>query len=85
MSRRQQLDLRVTGHQALALVEQLAGVPGGSRHHRYPDFGTSMQVKVTRLGDRDPKVAAAQLGDERPDDGPLLFQGADVAKQHVKG
>ena len=44
-----------------------------------------MQVKVTCLGDRDPGVAAAQLGDERPDDGPLLFQGADVAKQHVKG
>jgi len=74
VSRRQQLNLRVTRHQPLALVEQLAGVPGGGRHRRYPDFGTPMQVKVTRLGDRDPRVAAAQLGDERPDDGPLLFQ-----------
>jgi hypothetical protein len=43
-----------------------------------------MQVKVTRLGDRDTGVAAAQLGDERPDDGPLLLERADVAKQHVK-
>ena len=43
-----------------------------------------MQVKVTCLGDRDTGVAAAQLGDERPDDGPLLLERADVAKQHVE-
>jgi hypothetical protein len=85
VSRGQQLNLRVPRHQPLALVEQLAGVPGSGRHHRYPDFGSPVQVKVTRFGDRDPRVAAAQLGDERPDDGPLLFQRADVAKQHVKG
>ena len=43
-----------------------------------------MQVKVTRLGDRDAGVAAAQLGDERPDDGPLLLERVNVAKQHVE-
>ena len=43
-----------------------------------------MQVKVTCLGDRDAWVAATQLGDERPDDGPLLLERADVAKQHIK-
>jgi hypothetical protein len=85
VSCRQQLNLRVAGHQPLALLEQLAGVPGGGRHRRYPDFGSPVQVKVTRFGDRDPRVAAAQLGDQRLDDGPLLFQRADVAKQHVKG
>ena len=85
MSRGQQLNLRVAGHQPLALLEQLAGVPGSGRHRRYPDFGSPVQVKVTRFGDRDPGVAAAQLRDERPDDGPLVFQRADIAKQHVKG
>jgi hypothetical protein len=59
VSRGQQLDLWVADHQPLALVEQLAGVPGGGRHRRYPDFGSPVQVKVTRFGDRDPRVAAA--------------------------
>jgi hypothetical protein len=27
----------------------------------------------------------AQVGDERPDDGALLFQRAHVAQQHVQG
>src|ERR1700722_3215239 len=43
-----------------------------------------MQVKVTSFGDRDAGVAAAPPRGERPDDAPLLFQRADVAKQHVK-
>ena len=38
---------------------------------------------MTGLGDRDARVAAPQFRDERPDDGPLLFQRADVAQQHV--
>jgi hypothetical protein len=81
---RQQLDLWMGRHQALALVEHLAGVPCAAGHHRYPDLRSPMQVKMTGLGDRDPGVPAAQLGHERPDDGPLLFQRADVAQQHVQ-
>jgi hypothetical protein len=68
----------------LALVKQLGGVPCGGGHYGYPDFGTAMQVKVTRLGDRDTGIAAAQLGDQRPHDAPLLLEGVDIAKQHVE-
>ena len=71
-------------HQALAVVEYLGGVSRGVGHYRYPDLGPSMQVKMARLGDRDTRVATAQLGDERPDDGPLLLERADVAEQHVE-
>jgi hypothetical protein len=74
MSRGQQLDFWVRRDDPLALVEQLGRVSRGVGHHRYPDFSTSMQVEVTRFGDRDAGVAAAQLGDERPDDATLLFQ-----------
>jgi len=81
---RQQLNFRAGGHQALALVKHLVGVSRGVRHHRYPDLGPPMQVKVTCLGDRDAGEPAAQLGDNRPDDGPLLLERADIAKQHVE-
>ena len=39
---------------------------------------------MTGLGDCDAGVPAAQFRDERPDDGPLLLQRADVAQQHVE-
>ena len=38
---------------------------------------------MTGLGDGDTGETAPQFRDERPDDGPLLFQRADVAQQHV--
>jgi len=43
-----------------------------------------MQVKVTCLGDRDPRVATAQLSDERPHNAPLLLKRVNVTKQHVE-
>jgi hypothetical protein len=74
----------VSRHHALAFVEHLARVRGGGGDHRYPDLGTPMQVKMTRLGHRYARVVATEFGDERPDDGPLLFERADVAQQHVE-
>jgi len=38
---------------------------------------------MTRFGNCDAGIPAPQFRDKRPDDGPLLFQRADVAKQHV--
>jgi len=43
-----------------------------------------MQVKMTCLGDCDPRAATAQLGDERPHNAPLLLERVNVAKQHVE-
>ena len=83
MSRRQQLNLRVAGHQPLALVEQLAGVPGGGRHRRYPDFGTPMQVEVTCLSGCDGETSL-KLGHDRPYDAALLLEGVHVAEQQVE-
>ncbi len=37
------------------------------------------------LGYRHAGMPSAQFGDERPDDGALLFQRAYVAQQHVQG
>jgi hypothetical protein len=48
-------------------------------HDRHPDLGPPVQVKVTRLGDRDAGETAAQFSDERPDDAPLFFQRVHVA------
>jgi hypothetical protein len=39
---------------------------------------------VAGLGPRDNRELVAQRRDERPDDGPLLFERADVAQQHVE-
>ena len=69
--------------QALAVGEHRGGVGRGGGHDSYPDFGTPVQVKMTCFGYRDAGMPAPQLRDERPDDGPLLFQRADVAQQHV--
>jgi hypothetical protein len=80
----QQLYLRAARHEALAFLEHLRGVPCGIGHHRYPDLDAPIQVKVTRLGDRDTREAATELRDERPDDAPLLFQRVDIAKQHIE-
>src|SRR5579864_2287241 len=70
---RQQLDLRVPGHQALALGEHAHRVRGRRGHHGYADLGPPVQVEVAGLGDRDTRIAPAQLGDERPDDGSLAL------------
>src|SRR5262249_33803928 len=59
------------------------GVGRGGGNDRHSDLGTPVQVKMTGLGDGDAGETAPQFGDERPDDGPLGFQRADVAQQHV--
>jgi hypothetical protein len=40
---------------------------------------------VASLGHRHAGEMPAQVSDERPDDGALLFQRAHVAQQHVQG
>src|ERR1700726_1920768 len=82
---RQQLDLGVPGHQALALGEHAHRVRGCRGHHGHADLGPPVQVQVTGLGHRDAGIAPAQLGDERPDDGTFAFQRVHVAQQHVQG
>src|SRR4051794_32164078 len=72
-SRRQQLDLRPPGDEALALVEHVAAVLCVRRHDGDADRGASMQVEVTGLGCGDVE-ASPQLCDDRPHDGSLLLQ-----------
>ena len=81
---RQQLDLRMSGHQAFALGEHAHRVRGRRGHHGYPDLGPLVQVQVAGLGHRDARVAPAQLGDERPDDGTFRLQRVHVAQQQVE-
>jgi len=83
VARRQQLDLAPPGDEALAVLEHLDDVAMCRRHRGHSYLGAPVQVRVTGLRRRHFE-AAAQLGDDRPHDRPLLFQRMDVAQQQVK-
>src|SRR5829696_1404175 len=69
----QQLHLGVFRNQPLASVEQLAHVRGVGGDGGDADLRPAMQVGVAHFG-RGHRVPPAQLGHDRPYDGPLLLQ-----------
>jgi len=79
----EQIGLRSLRHQALGGVQHLdhvltVGGDQGDTHRR-----ATVQVLVADLGCRD-REPTLQLGDDRPDDGPLLLEGVDVAEEQVQ-
>ena len=72
-SDRQQLDFGTGGYQSLGGVENRDHMRAVRGHNGHSDTGAPVQVQMAGLGCRDGEFAM-KFGDDRPDDGPLLFQ-----------
>lgn len=69
----QQLQFGMRRHQPLTCLQYVPHLPGVIRNGGDADQSTAMQIRVPGLSRRD-VIATAQLGDNRPDQGALLFQ-----------
>jgi hypothetical protein len=78
-----QLDLRPCSHQPLGSVKDFPAMPHVRGDHSNSYLGPAVEILAADLGGRY-REAALELGHDRPNDRPLLFQRAEVAQQQVQ-
>jgi hypothetical protein len=79
---RQQLDLGPSRNQPLTRFQHLRRMLVFGCHNGNRQLGSPMQLLIARLGSRNLE-SSTQLGQDRPNNPPLLFQRVHVAQQEI--